>query len=232
MSKELEIWYVIPSANPPRAAQCLQLWKSKGYKVACALDAGMPPVLADRLSFVNPYPGYFSTVNQMAKNVLETTDADIIITGGDDMYPDQRFTAAEIGVNFTDHFPDLYGVMQPTGDKAIDGVDRICGSPWVGRTYCEEAYGGNGPFWPGYFAFFGDEEMKVVAEVEGVLWQREDLVQIHNHWARPGGPQKTQYQVGNDRFWERDKAMFAERKANNFPGTARVRKTEGAPSEL
>jgi hypothetical protein len=219
--KDLEVWYVIPSANPPRAAQCLNLWKSKGYHTAVALDAGMPPIAADRVSFVNPYPGYFTAVNQMAKTILETTDADIIVTGGDDMYPDLRFTAQEIGVNLFDKYPDGYAVMQPIGDKAIPGVENICGSPWIGRAYCEQSYGGSGPFWPGYYAFFGDEEMKVVAEAEGVLWQRDDLSQVHNHWARPGGPAKTRYQVNNDRHWNSDKTTFLQRKQQGFPGATR-----------
>jgi hypothetical protein len=217
--RPLEIWYVIPSANPSRAAQCLEAWKNLGYKTACILDEGMSKVQCDKLTTIKPYPGYFTTVNNAAKSLLATTQADIIVTGGDDMFPHAALTAQVIGEQFFERFPEGFGVMQPVGDKAIPGVENICGSPWMGRDFCERSYGGNGPFWHDYYAYFGDQELKEVAEQWSVLWQRDDLTQIHLHWARPGGPQKQPYQHHNETYWERDKAIHAQRAAQQFPGS-------------
>ena len=80
-----------------------------------------------------------------------------------------------------------FGVMQPIGDlKAwpASRIDRICGSPWLGREFCRRMYQGNGPFWPEYRHMFDDEELFEVSKRMGVLWQREDLTHRHEHWGR------------------------------------------------
>jgi hypothetical protein len=100
----------------------------------------------------------------------------------------------------------------------MDGVDRICASPWFGRGWLDRAYGGRYPVWPGYSNFFGDQELKEVSTKLKVLWQREDLVQYHDHWARPGGPEKTAYQKKNDASWKRDENLYKSRMLAKFPG--------------
>jgi hypothetical protein len=129
-----------------------------------------------------------------------------------------------------------FGVMQPTGDRWGERagqsavIDRICGSPWMGREFCRRMYHGGGPLYPGYYHNFADEELQNVAQMLGVLWQRRDLTQEHRHWARPGVVSKHGGDVRdmpewaakiNDPVksdWERSKALFAKRKAAGFPG--------------
>ncbi|NIN64432.1 MAG: hypothetical protein GTO63_06970, partial [Anaerolineae bacterium] len=83
---ELNIWYAIPSANVGRAEACLRKWKQKGYRIAVAFDKGMPEIPSAELHmWMDPYPGYFPTVNQMCARILKDHGADIIVTGGDDM---------------------------------------------------------------------------------------------------------------------------------------------------
>jgi len=209
------VWYAIPSANPARAQSCLAKWRARGYKTAVFLDAGVGGVDAD-LVVSAEYPGYFAAVNLLAHEIGE--QADILVTGGDDIFPDERHTAVEIGREFYARFPDGFGVMQPIGDP-LPGTDRICGSPWLGRGWLTRAYGGAGPLHPNYIAFFGDEELHHVAKLHGCLWQRPDLVQHHAHYSREGGPPIESYQMGNQRYWAADGALCAQRRAVEWDGS-------------
>ncbi len=214
----LRIVYAIPSANPERAERTLARWSNMGYDTAVVLDPGREPITATYCRWQDPYPGYFSCMNVLSRELLEL-GYDIVVFGGDDMYPDQTKTAAEIGAEFLAKFPTLLGVMQPIGDTGIPGVDTICGSPWVGREYIRRSYGGNGPWWPEYRAYYGDQEMKETSEKLGLLWQRPDLSHYHHHFSRPGGPQKERYQQYNENhFWRSDQSLFFRRQSEGFPG--------------
>lgn len=213
------VWYAIPSANRERAQGCLQKWWDRGYKTAVAFDHGTVRIdTADYQTWVH-YNGYFPVTNELIKYLYLEEEADLVVVGGDDMHPDPNKTAQEIAVEFFERFPDTFGVMQPIGDRGIDGTDRICGSPWIGRDFALRMNQGKGPFWNEYYAYYGDEELKVVAEELGVLWQRPDLTQFHHHWCRPGGPPKQGYQHRNERFWNRDQTIFRRRQVSKFPGS-------------
>jgi hypothetical protein len=213
----LQIWYAIPSANPPRAEACLAKWKAQGYLTAVLLDEGSPPVAGTDLTvYVGSYRGYYVSARQLCDAI--GSSAEIVVTGGDDMDPDPRHTAEEIGREFVGRFPDGFGVMQPIGDD-LDGTDRICGSPWFGRGWIDRSYGGKGPFCQEYTQFYGDEELLQVTRKLGVLWQQKALVQRHDHWIRPGGPEKTDYQRRNEsRWWAVDAAVHGRRQAAGWPG--------------
>lgn len=213
----LSIWFALPSANPGRAQETLHRWKSQGYQTAVVLDQGAPPITADLVTWADPYPGYFPAMNALGARLLP--QADIVVFGGDDMFPDPLQDAQQIGARFLARFPDGLGILQPIGDQGIPGVHTICGSPWVGREFLRRAYGGTGPFWNGYKAYYGDQEMKDVAERLGLLWQEPTLTQYHAHFSRPGGMPKMSYQVRNESLhWNNDKALFYTRKAAGFPG--------------
>lgn len=127
-----------------------------------------------------------------------------------------------------------FGVMQPTGDRwgehdIIPGktgayIDRVCGSPWMGREFCRRMYQGQGPLFSGYFHMFEDEELQCVAQKLGVLWQRRDLTQHHRHWARQSGHGILNKmpgflrQVNSREHWHESKALFDARAAAGFPG--------------
>jgi nucleoside-diphosphate-sugar epimerase len=187
-----------------------------GYKTAVLLDKGTGPVEADLILYADPWPGYYRSLIRLCRAIGQ--EADIVVTGGDDMWPDPRKRAEAIASEFFQKFPDGFGILQPTGDD-LAGTDRICGSPWLGREWIRRAYQGRGPVWGEYLGFFGDEELKNVSSSLGVLWQSPDLVQYHDHWSRAGGPPKTDYQGRNERlYWERDKALFHRRREAGWPG--------------
>lgn len=193
------------------------------------------------------YPGYSRAVNMMAKAVLQQDPAcDWIVAAGDDTFPDPTKTADEIAAECTEYFSGFYdgmrmpkeaapmsptfGVMQPTGDSWADFhegkmsriIERIAGSPWLGREWCLRAYQGNGPYWPEYTHCFCDEELMCVAQKLGVFWQRPDLTHHHEHWART--PNATRIpphlaEATSKSHWDKYKAIFDARKAAGFPGS-------------
>jgi hypothetical protein len=119
-----------------------------------------------------------------------------------------------------------------TGKQAT--IDRIAGSPWMGREFCRRMYHGAGPMYNGYYHNFADEELQNVAQKLGVFWQRRDLIQEHRHWAtaRPRSEGHTGIsgdvrnmpewarKINDPRLsdWYKSKALFAARKAAGFPG--------------
>ncbi len=133
---------------------------------------------------------------------------------------------------------DTFGVMQPTGDRFGDDAtsrrmfgedrgayaDRVCGSAWIGREFARRMYQGNGPLWPEYRHMFVDEELQQVAIKYGVLWQRRDLTQRHEHWSRAEGvtPQDCPAflkEATSQEHWKKYKTIFENRKVQGFPGS-------------
>jgi hypothetical protein len=121
--------------------------------------------------------------------------------------------------------------MQPTGDRWGDAqgayIDRVAGSPWIGRTFWERTYGGKGPFWPEYFHMGADEEVQEVAMHLGVFWQRPDLAHHHQHWGRPKPGERMGHSSNRPVFldransaeeWNRYKQLIAARKSQGWPG--------------
>lgn len=218
-----EVWLVLPSANPAKARACNRAWQEQGYRTAFLLNGpafGAPLDAADLVIREREYRGWGNSINHLCTLI----GAPIVVGAGDDMTPHPTLTAGEIGLQFLGRFPDTFGVMQPTGDRWGDHgdgkgalADRICGSPWMGRTFIERWNQGTGPFWHEYFHFYADEEMKVVTERAGILWQRPDIIHDHDHWMRNGG-HRPQYMKPAQEKWNQDKAVFQRRAAANFPG--------------
>ncbi len=253
----MSVWFCIPSARPPEEAEkCLKEWRARGYKIALARDMDAPPIADDlpEKVFDEFYPGYAISVNRLIKDVMEyDRDAEWFVTGGDDTLPDPNHSAEEIAKECSRYFERIewnrssheypyrpgmatFGVMQATGDRWQEGlggftnapIDRVCGSPWMGREFCKRINQGNGPLWHEYDHMFEDEELQCVAEKYGVLWQRRDLVHKHMHWGRG----ETDRQVLNDpvipehlkkwntaEHWQKSKGIFTRRKAAGFPGS-------------
>jgi hypothetical protein len=217
----MNVWLVFPSCNVKRARTALEAWRARGYYVAVHLDPGLlqGETIGADVQHVAPFQGYWSSVNALAQSVADK--ATMIVAAADDMEPDPVQHPNAIAEAFYQRFPDGYGVMQPTGDD-LAGTDKICGSPWFGMRWVAEAYCGRGPCPLKYRHFFGDEELLHVARGQGVLWQRPDLTQRHNHWMRPGGPPRTDYQIKSSAWWDADQQLFNERRAAGFPGSARA----------
>jgi hypothetical protein len=172
-----------------------------------------------------------------------------IVTGGDDIEPDKNHTPEEIAAECSRYFGELnaaimpgslarstFGVMQPTGDRWGDDpmgraqwphapayIDRVAGSPWIGREYALRANGGQGPIWPEYWHMFEDEEVQEVAVKLGVFWQRRDLTQHHRHWMRQhddGEAKMPKFleKASGPEHWKEALELFTSRKAAGFPG--------------
>lgn len=242
----MSVWFCIPSARPPEQVEpVLAAWRERGYKVALWRDGDCAPLFlhtADLkgVQVVGRYPGYASAVNCLSRNVLDfDPSCDWIVTGGDDTLPDPNHKADEIAAQCTEHFggpfanyghnrpQNTFGVMQCTGDRFAGGsIDRIAGSPWLGREWCLRANQGKGPFWPEFTHMFGDECLKRTAEKLGVYWMRPDLVHFHNHFQRASAAINS-HAVAKDipphlvrwnspQHWEEMKAIFQRLEAEDF----------------
>lgn len=230
----MSIWVTIPSAKPQgEALAWAQRWGAMGYRVAMWRDQsdGMESESHADLILVGQYQGYAVSCNTLIREVMaRDPKAEWLICAGDDIDPDQVINAGDIGVQCSNHFVGTFGVMQPTGDRwgehpglgptSTAYIDRVAGSAWYGREYCEQMYGGNGPLFHGYRHMFVDEEAKAVAEKMGVYWMRPDLTQFHHHWQRKPNPVMPHYlqYVNSQAHWKEAKGMFESRKAQGFPG--------------
>lgn len=212
---DLRVPVLLPSANYEMARRHLPAWVGHGYRVI---------VLQDRLRFDMPgcevvhadeYHGYAWAVNKLYREHPGVSSAPVVVLIGDDMDPDPTRSPGQIRDEFCDRFPDGFGVMQPIGD-ALPGVDRICGSPWVGRSFASRINGGRGILREEYYHFFADEELHGVASMLGVLWQRKDLSHYHDHWTRRGA-RPTHLGKAQER-WDEDKAKHDKRRDAGYPG--------------
>jgi len=231
----MSVWLAIPSKRPQSEAQaCIDRWRARGYLVAMHRDTGDDIVDCDYLSY-GDYQGYAKTVNALIRAVMKfDTDARWFIAAGDDISPDPTKRADEIADECETFFAKFdargglphshtFGVMQPTGDPWADSagrmIERIAGSPWIGREFCERAYGGNGPYFEGYRHCFLDNEIMDVAKLLGVFWQRPDLTHHHAHWTRERRPMPGYLAEPNSpAHWQKYHALYRERKAAGFPG--------------
>jgi len=243
----VSVWYCIP-AKRPLAKSTLPMWRERGYKIAVYIDHTDPEIECADFSVVSctPYQGYAVAVNSLVQHILfqEDPTCEWIVTGGDDVLPDTSHTPEEIARECSEHFGTVndvpnferstFGVMQPTGDRYGDDerhlgefgsayIDRVCGSPWMGREWCLRINQGRGPLLPEYYHMGEDEELQAIATKLGVLWQRPDLTHYHRHWARArrdAADMPEFLKRANDpEEWRRYKELFAARQAAGFPGS-------------
>ena len=243
----MSVWVVFPSKRSAGEAQLIiDKWHAMGYLVAIWRDAGDEFILADAgFSGQTEYPGYYECINRLARHVLKRyPETDWIVAAADDTEPDPNHRAEDIARECGRYFGELhdqyrneygegggvtlgpwstFGVMQPTGDG--HGIETICGSPWLGREWCERAYGGVGPTWPFYKHMFGDQDLQEVAKKNGVLWQRPDLTHHHMHWSWQPGHRMPEFaaEVNSPAHWDKYKRLFSDRQAAGFPGSEPLR---------
>jgi hypothetical protein len=216
------VWVAFPSADPVRCEVAVKKWRSRGYLTAVYSDLGREGFHFADLDMHGVYRGYWASCNALARECV-SVGADIVVYAADDIDPEAKRDAGELGDDFERHFSGWFGVMQPCGD--LQGIDssglpaaaRICGSPWLGKEWIRRAYGGKWPTNEQYFHFYGDEELKSVAEMSKCLWMRPDVTQLHHHWSWGHRP-KAAYQIKNEPYWDLDAKLFKERKASGFPG--------------
>ena len=217
----MNIWFAIPSIRPDRAAVTLPEWKARGFMTAVAIDHAADPdpylAIADVIQQVD-YIGYGDAVNYLARYLVRNHGADIVVTGGDDHHPDPNHTAQHIAKGFAKRFPDLYGVMQPTGD-GFPGNRHAATSPWIGSGFIRRAYNGHGPFHPAYYHFNVDCELREVAIQQDCHWERRDIQHQHDHWTRQPGGKRPEHLTRAHAEDPRDRALFLKRQADRFPGS-------------
>jgi len=192
----------------------IERWHDMGYKVAVLVN---PPFThsdlpeADRVIVQEAWLGFPIAVNILCREV----PGDVVAVVGDDVLPDPRRKAPEIRKLFLDSFPDTFGVIQPSGD--VYGLSDICAvSPWIGRKFIEESYGGRGPYHEGYFHYFSDHELQVVAEMMKVFKQWPDVVQFHDHWQRRK-ERRPAHLLPAKSLHGTDAKLFDSRKLKGFP---------------
>lgn len=213
-----EVWFAIPSASPENCRRVLPLWRERGYKVAILQNWKRADIPADLVVWTDRYPGWAGSINALCRDVVPKS-ASIIVSGGDDMLPDPDRSAEEIARDFMERFPDTFGVMQPHGDDYRD-TRHYCGSPWIGRSFADRMYGGHGPMFGEYRHNWADVELYWVARCRGLLWERPDLSQRHEHFHREGR-EKPDYWVATVQSSDlRDVSLFLDRKGAEFPGHA------------
>lgn len=238
----MSVWLTIPSARPAaEIKERLDKWRGQGYKIALWRNGphAYDPIETDWVVNTSDYAGWGKSINAIIKSVVsEDPSAEWFVGGGDDTDPDMSKTADQIARECTRHFGVIadvggtVGVMQPTGDRwgenepwaraqfpdAPAYIDRICGSPWIGREFARRMNGGKGPFWPSCFHMFSDQILKEVAEKMGVLWQRRDLIHFHDHCRRDGVPRTPDFagQIYGPQEWEVSKREYERLKALDF----------------
>lgn len=235
----MSVWVCLPSARPVAEVEVWAArWKNQGYKIALWRD--IVRVEAADICIVGEYQGYSRSANALIRLVLDSDrGCDWCVATGDDTNPDPNKKADDIAFECSAHFVHqhgvqhcTFGVVQPTGDRWGDDamsrlrwpdapaqIDRICGSPWIGREFALRINQGQGPWWPEYHHNWADEEMLNVAKALGALWQRRDLTHYHDHARRKGGPWQA-HQQHFDADYARMKPLFEERRKNGFPGSS------------
>ena len=254
----MSVWITVPSARPvAEVAKWAEAWRDRGYGVAIYRNDGASLGVSNGIiTFGGPgYPGYAAATNDLIAEIMRADpDAEWFVAGGDDVFPDPNHTAEEIAAQLRAHFAGLaciqhrscgcetcrertctFGVMQPTGDRFAGGsIDRICGSPWMGREFCKRINQGHGPLWPEYTHMWVDEELQHVAIKYGVFWQRPDLIHLHRHFQResdaldsPALPvdgvkiKRPHFleEANSNAHWTKYKGIFLNRQQRGFPGS-------------
>lgn len=216
MARTPEVWYAIPSANPVKCRETLPAWRDMGYRVAVLQNYEHGDIPADICEWSDTYPGWARSINILAKRVVPRS-AGIIVSGGDDMLPDPNLTASEIAEQFFERFPDGFGVMQPVGDDYM-WAPHYCGSPWLGRLFCDLMYQGRGPMCEGYAHNWADNELHWVARGLNALWKRRDLSQRHEHFTRRGEDKPAYWASAVQSKDKLDVELYIARKWADWPG--------------
>lgn len=216
-------WVTIPSARPvPEVTAWCEKWHAQGYKIALWRDTER--VEAADICIVGEYQGYSKSANALIRLVLDSDrECSWVCSCGDDTWPDPNRRADVIAAELTAHFGGTLGACQPTADTWSDHmgriIERIAGSPFLGRELCRRLYGGNGPWFDEWWHNWADQELQEVCIRLGIFLQRPDLCHFHDHCLRyPGGKWAPHLQhVSAD--YTRMKPLFEKRRAEGFPGS-------------
>ena len=226
--KPLTVWYAIPTVKPEECGETFAKWKAMGYKTAALVDgATLDPQNADLIIRTDAYPGYGAAVNRLARAAVEH-GADIVVTGGDDISPDPRYSVSEIAADFGRHFRGTLGVMQPyrEADPVTGGEAGSAVSPWLGKEWILRAYQGKGPLNEAYHHYFTDTELRDVAIHHGLYWENHGVEQFHDIWSRGLSQNMQEFRRNHPSYLNHafekqsdDYRLCVERRAAKWPGS-------------
>ncbi len=210
----MNIWLLAPSIRP-EAATVFAKWQARGYKVAAMVRPDVPaPEHCDRIIRADKYEGYPKAINRLWHEIANEKP-DIVITGGDDLYPCEERTADELAADFFGRFPDGFGVMMLAKDDPGDG--QSASNTWVGAEYARRINGGIGPYWPEYRHYYSDTEVGIVAGKLKAFWRRPDIRQLHDHWSTHGTERPAHLNEAAAGY-AADRQLFESRHHAGFPG--------------
>lgn len=234
-----EVWYAIPSCNTEKCGETFAMWRAMGYKTAVLVDGDVEaPTNAELVLRTEKYPGYAASVNMLCQRILEVSAADIVVTGGDDIYPDTQRNAFDLGRQFCRHFRGTLGVMQPWSlwDNGIDGGEKGSAvSPWLGREWITRAYNGKGPLPSCFYHYYTDTELREVAQKHGLYWENRQAEQFHANWGRKlphdGQAHRRHHPEYLDHafaHFDEDYRLMLARRSAGFPGSEVIGHTQAA----
>lgn len=207
-----------PSTDADRAEETAVRWRDRGFIPMIIMNEQHVRKDIPALVFgVGAYEGYYRAMNYACQALIRYEKADVVVCISDRMLPPEHARAHEIATSFAARFTDGDGVMIPTL-TTVPGWDWDIGpcGPWIGRRFIEKFYGGEGPYWPAYFQYYGNRELFRVAKAQGDrLWLRPDIAQPYCAPAAPDFYQKH----NKGAYWERDKTLFTEREETAFAGS-------------
>jgi len=209
------VWVVWPTVHLEKSREMIDTWHAFGYNVAVLVN---PPMSnedfpeAEIVVVQNEWMGFPTAANILCRSV----PGNIVVCAGDDLYPDPNSTAEQIGDIFLSRFPNTFGVMQPIGDE-FGWTHKCAVSPWIGRSFIERAYEGNGPYREEYFHYFSDQELQEYAIKMNAFQQVDYLIQYHDHWQRKEKPERPPHLIKAKKLWVKDKRIFDERKKKGWP---------------
>ena len=203
-----------PTVDVKEANITAARWKNQGYDTALFIEHSIEQPSNIDHYIIGDWKGFPSAANKLCQAYVDLYD--IIIISGNDLYPDTKLTAQEIGNQFMDHFHGTNGIMHPVGDKyGLIMEAAVC--PWIGADYIKSVYGGRGPYYEGYYHYFCDGELQDVATLNNTFWQRDDLIQYHAHWSRMHEKRPAHLMPALTNHAD-DQATYHARKEAGFPG--------------
>lgn len=222
----MKIFVAFPSYDGKAAQETAGRWLAMGYQplVIMNKESVIPNIPAIVIK-VEAYEGYYRSMNWACHHLFKERRADIVICAGDRIHPPPHARGHEIATTVAAKFQSGFGIMQPVKGRVL-GLNRL-DAPWICRRFYLETYGGEGPFWPRYFQFFGGDELAMVAQKLGCVWYRDDV-------AQPTLPKKLDFIRGHNvkEYTENDRAEFDRRSLAEFPGAFPAGKSESGGSKI
>jgi hypothetical protein len=217
----VRIGVAFPTVRPLVAIDTIREWGKMGFIPLLMVNQETNVKKFDGVCGVikkTSYEGYFREANLLCKILFTDAGCDVVVCAGDFIYPDPNVQAQDIAKMFGEKL--IHSIGQPVYERKENG----CWSPWIGKLWWRNMYRGAGPFHFEYFQFAGGLELEDVARKRGNYWETDS---IHQHTIRRPDPDKDFFGKHNKtEYYERDMALYFERKRFGFEGANNESKLE------